>query len=393
MTGLALGDSDGNPAGRWVSIGSGLRAFVPYAPPPQIGYSLELVSALSEADRALGRIDGIANFVPNPALLVVPFLKMEAVLSSRIEGTQTTPEAVFQAEIADKEPVDPDTQEVVNYLDAMYLGLGRLGERPLSLALVRDLHARLLTTVRGGVAQPGRFREEQVHIGPPGQPIDRASYIPPPPWMLPELLEDWERFLNADLGLPPLVHCAILHGQFELIHPFLDGNGRIGRLLMSLFLIARRHLSQPVLFLSAFFERYRSDYYGHLRRISEQGSWTRWLAFFLEAVAVQSRHALTAAQTILGLRDEIRGELQAARAPAHLLTLVDSLFQNPYTSIKHAAEQLGVTHPTAAKAVRTLQRMGFIQEVTGRRRDQRFCATRLLQAIEAGAEPNEDTPD
>ena len=378
-----------SPAGRWVAIPGGAQAFVPNPLPPPLKYDVQLVALLSEADRAIGGVASIADFLPNPGLFVVPFLKIEAVLSSRIEGTQTTTDAVFQAEISDRASLNAETREVVNYLEAMYLGMARLGEQALTLGLVCELHARLLDRARGESSLSGHPRETQVHIGARGRSIHEASYVPPPPDLLPALLEEWERFANADSQLPPLIHCAIMHAHFELIHPFLDGNGRIGRLLMSLFLIARHELSQPLLFLSAFFESHRTQYYERLQAISRDGDWNGWVAFFLRAVAAQSKQALSAARRILGLRDELREELQSAQASSHTLRLLDFLFENPYTTMKHAAERLGVSYPTASKAIRKLEAMGFLQETTGRQRDQRFRATRLLEAIEAAAVPGD----
>ena len=372
---------DENRAGRRVDLGSGLRAFVPHPLPPEIEYTPHLISLLSEADRALGRVEGVAQMLPDPALLAVPFLRVEAVLSSRIEGTITTVGRLFAAEALPGAGVDESTREVVNYLRAMRSGTEHLRHRPMDLNLVCKLHSELLAGVRSQDRAPGRFREEQVWVGRRGNSIAQASYVPPPPWELEAPLADWAGFAQAETDTPPLIHCGLLHGQFEMIHPFADGNGRVGRLLMSLFLIARGQLSEPLLFLSAFFERHRAEYYAALRNISEAGEWEGWLTFFLEGVATQAKQARSMGLKIIRLREELVGQLHAVNATRNTSALLERLFANPYTNVPIAAQALGVSRPTATRAIQVLVDLGFLEEITGRRRDRQFCAMRLLRLL------------
>ncbi|HEY3397062.1 MAG TPA: Fic family protein [Armatimonadota bacterium] len=351
-----------------------------------------MLTLLGEADRALGGVASIAGFVPNPRLLVLPFLKIEAALSSRIEGTQTTPTQVFEAAVTPLDDLSAETREVLNYLEAMELGLESLRTGPLNMGLVRALHDQLLTEVRGADRTPGAYRTNQVFIAPRRQPITEASYIPPPALMVPSLMEDLARFLQPHGEIPPLVQCALVHVQFEMIHPFFDGNGRLGRLILSLMLIAWQYLPQPLLFLSAFLEKNRAEYYHLLAGVSERGDWEAWVAFFLRAVTAQSRQAITAARSILGLRDELRSRLQRDGATSNALRMVDFLFENPYTTIPGVASQLQVSVPTASKTMRDLEKRGFVAEITGRARRQKFCATVILDAILKAAGTEDEAP-
>jgi Fic family protein len=263
--------------GRYIAGSEGARAFVPDPLPPVIDWTPELVRALSDADRAIGRLAGEGSRLPNPHLLIRPFVRREAVLSSRIEGTQATLGELLAAEAGASVDRSPsDLREVANYVVALEYGVERLGSLPLSLRLIRELHARLMEEVRGGQATPGEFRRIQNWIGPPGSTPANAIFVPPPPPEMMVALGDFERFLH-DVSLPPLVQSALLHLQFEAIHPFLDGNGRVGRLLVILFLIDRRILPSPLLYLSAFFEATRREYYSRLRGVTAEGDWNGWI--------------------------------------------------------------------------------------------------------------------
>ena len=385
------------PTGRFVNLPapySDIRAFVPDDLPPALEYSPELSAQLSRASEALGSVSGLAimaGFVPNPMLFAASFLRLEALASSRIEGTQTTAEAVFRAEATDDDRADPDTQEVVNYLKAIELGVQSLRRGgPLDLSLLCDLHRQLLDGARGRDRGPGCFREVTAWIG--SRRIERASYVPPDWREVGSLMQRWADYVRACIAqdraveAPALVQCAFVHPQLEMIHPFRDGNGRIGRLLMSLFLIARGSLSSPVLFLSAYFERNQREYYDRLQAISQEGDWGGWVTFLLEGVEEQSSRALAAARTLLALRDEWRMRLERERTAQPLTTLLDHLFQNPYTTISRVALQLGVSYPTASKYISRLQEMGLLEETTGRKRQMEFCARGMLRQIEEAAQ-------
>ncbi len=365
------------------------KAFVPDDLPPPIEYGAELAAALSQAEYALGGLAVIADFVPNPELFIEPFLRVEAVLSSRIEGTQTTTEDVFRAEADETERLDADTQEVMNYVEGLEIGFERIREGGgLHLGLVCDLHEGLLDSVRGHDRSPGRFREITVWVGSGGRSIDHASYVPPPWQEVPRLMRRWEDYVlgcieeGSKKETSPLIQCAAIHAQLEMIHPFLDGNGRLGRLLLGLFLVAAGHLSKPVLFLSAYFEQHRQEYYRRLQAISKEGDWTGWTVFFLRGVEVQSARAARAAKVLLDLRSEWQSRLHAENAPASVFALLDRLVENPYTSAKRVQHQLKVSAPTAGKAIATLVSLGLLEEVTGRQRDRRFRAAGLLSALE-----------
>src|SRR5437016_8513013 len=281
------------PSGRRVRCGGGYAAFVPDPLPPELEWTPTLVRALSDADRLVGRLAGEGGRLPNPQLLIRPFVRCEAMLSSCIEGTRATLGELLAAEAGaavDRSPAD--LREVANYVVALEYGVKRLKTLPLSLRLTRELHTKLMTGVRGGHATPGEFRKTQNWIGPPGSTLENAIYVPPPPEVLVECLSAWEKFLH-DHSLPVLVQAALMHIQFEAIHPFLDGNGRVGRLLITLFLVERDVLPTPLLYLSAFFEATRGDYYKSLQGVHERGGWEEWLIYFLNGVARQSEDALS----------------------------------------------------------------------------------------------------
>src|SRR6266705_149800 len=298
----------GKTPGRWIVCPGSYKAFVPDTLPPSIEWSPGLVQALSAADRAIWRLAGQGGKLPNPHLLIRPFIRREAVLSSRIEGTQSTLGELLAAEAGVAVERSPDDlREVGNYVVALEYGIERLKTLPLSLRLVRELHEKLMTGVRGHHATPGEFRRTQNWIGRPGDTLAQVSYVPPPPDSLGEYLSAWEKFLH-DRMLPPLVHAALAHYQFETIHPFLDGNGRVGRLLITLELCERDVLPAPLLYLSAFFEATRADYYDGLRGISEKGDWPGWLQYFLNGVARQAEDAVSRAERINALLARWRNE-------------------------------------------------------------------------------------
>jgi cell filamentation protein, protein adenylyltransferase len=375
-----------NPAGRLLRTPQGYWAFAPEKLPREVTLSRDLTYLLSESDRALGELAGMARMLPNPELLVAPLSQREAVLSSRIEGTQAsvTDLALYEAAGAMAPRLPGDVREVQNYRRSMTFGLERMHTLPLSLRLVRELHARLLEGVRGQERTPGEFRTSQNWIGAPGCLLDDATYVPPHPSYLMECLGDWELFLHEDLRIPPIVKCALMHYQFEAIHPFLDGNGRVGRLLVALFLCTSGHLPAPVLYLSPFFERYRDTYYERLRSVSERSEWEEWLAFFARAVTVQCRDALMRSQRLMSLRDEYRRDLLRSKAPPSAQRLVDALFINPGTTLATAARELGVTAMSASRAIRSLCEHGILEEATGRQRDRVYVARAVVDAIETG---------
>jgi Fic family protein len=366
-------------AGRVIRTLTGYHAFVPAPPPPRIHYDATLAMLLSQADAALSELSGIGSVLPNPDLLIAPYVKREAVASSRIEGTQADLSDLLLDEIEPKRtPAGSDVYEIRNYVAAMNLGIEKLNDLPLAIRLIRDLHRVLMQDVRGQEKTPGEFRRSQNWIGPPGSTIATAIYVPPPPDEMMECLTHWERFVNERGALPDLIQCAIMHEHFEAIHPFLDGNGRIGRLLITLFLMGRGRLSKPLLYLSSYIEQHKRDYYDLLQRIRTDGDWQSWIRFFLTAVRDTSRGAVAQARSILALRERYRNKLATQH---RALALLDSLFINPYMTVARARKVLGVTHPTAQKAIDRLANIDMLKESTGRDWGRTWLAGPILKVV------------
>lgn len=378
-------------AGRVIRAAGGYDAFVPAPLPPTLQYTPALVRLLSVADAALSELSGVGHILPNPHLLIAPYVRREAVLSSRIEGTRTTLGELLANEAGQALRVPPDdVREVGNYVVALDYGIERLRSLPMSLRLVRELHERLMHGVRGDRATPGEFRRSQNWIGPHGSTPANAPYVPPPPHEMNVALAAWEEFLHRRDELPDLIQCALMHEHFEAIHPFLDGNGRVGRLLITLFLIERGRLSQPLLYLSEFIERNRDDYYRGLMRIRTHGDWNGWLHYFLAGVEWSARRAVRQARQLLALREAMR---ERVASQSRALSLVDRLFENPYVDANRVKQLLGVSDPTARKALAALENAGLIEETTGRSWGRQYVARGLLAAIEdpgeaEGAQPS-----
>ena len=341
---------------------------------------------LAEAAQSLGELAGLGRNIPNPQILIQSFVRREAVLSSRIEGTRATVADLYAYEAGQQlslpgietTPPDADIQEVLNYVHALEYGLERLQTLPVSVRFIRELHERLMHGVRGEHATPGEVRRSQNWIGTPGATLADATYVPPPVDQMHLALDAFERYLHEEDEYPQLIRLAFIHYQFEAIHPFLDGNGRIGRLLLSLLLVHWGLLSEPLLYLSAYFERNRQLYYDHLLAVSRDGAWREWTMFFLTGVVEQSQNALSKAKELQDLRDSWRNQLQDENVPSRLLNVIDGLFQNPIVSANDLREKFGVSHPTAMTMIRRLVKMGVLVEMTGRERNQRYVAQKIL---------------
>ncbi|MCE2654113.1 MAG: Fic family protein [Planctomycetaceae bacterium] len=375
----------GHP-GRLVQIatdGRSVCAYVPAPLPPVFPWTGEIVTALSAADRALGQLAGVGRNLPNPHLLIGPFKRREAVLSSRIEGTQASLSDLLLFEAAPVgEPAVGDVLEVVNYVRALDYGLARQRILPMSQRLLCEMHGRLLEGVRGQNQAIGEFRRSQNWIGPAGRPIDEAVFVPPPVNEMTGCLAAFEKFLHAKSELPTLVRLAAVHYQFEAIHPFYDGNGRIGRLLVTLLLCIEGVLPEPLLYLSAYLERHRQQYYERLLGVSQRGEWREWFVFFLRGVAESAMDAVERAAKLSALREDYRRRLVGRRASAHPLALADQLFAHPAISVPQAAKLLGVTQRAAQLNIDKLVAAKIVQEVTGRKRNRVFLATEIVRAVE-----------
>lgn len=376
-------DFSADSPGRLVRTLDGHCAFLPHPLPPPFSFDATILQMLSEADRALGQLAGVGAMLPNPHLLIGPFVRREAVLSSRIEGTVATAQqlVLFEA-LPGGRPSAPDVHEVANYVKALEHGLTRLKKLPISLRLIREIHGVLLKDVRGEASRPGEFRPTQNFIGRAGQTIEAARFVPPPVSEMHKALNEFERFLHAPSDLPALVQLALIHYQFEAIHPFMDGNGRVGRLLISLLLCERGLLPQPLLYLSVYLESHRDAYIDHLLRVSQTGSWSEWIGFFLRGVAEQSRDAISRSQELMDLRKEYQRRVQSPRASALLVQLVDDLFANPAMTIGQARKRLEVTYRSAQQNVEKLVKAGILREHTGRSRNRIYVAPEIVSIIQ-----------
>lgn len=339
--------------------GADFLAFRPAPLPRALELPIETVLALSEADAALGRLAGAGRKIHDPTAFIQPYVTREALASSRIEGTQASLSDVFKADAAGL--ATGDVQEVWNYRAAMKEGLYQLPDLPLVGRVVREIHKTLMTGVRGEDKRPGEFRDRPVWIGSPTDRPDNAVFVPPLPNEMLSAWRDWEDFANTQQRLPKLIQCALMHYQFETIHPFLDGNGRLGRLLIVFFLVHRAALPAPLLYISAYLEQHRREYYERLQGVRERGEIQEWLQFFLTAVAVQAEDAVSRAEALHDLRETYRSQLSGSRSRA--VELVDLLFTNPFITARRAAERLTMTNQGALKLIRQVEAHGWLRNV------------------------------
>lgn len=376
-----------NRAGYYVRQVTGYRAFqpAPLPPDPPIRIDGELQVALSDADRALGRLDGSISTLPNPDLFVYMYVRKEAVLSSQIEGTQSSLQDLIAAESQVFTPDRPgDVGEVVNYVAAMNHGLERLRELPVSVRLIREIHERLLKGVRGSNLTPGELRTSQNWIGPSGCTLNEAAFIPPPPGEIGAALGQLERFIHKEDSLPSLLKIGLAHAQFETIHPFLDGNGRVGRLLITFLLCEKQILAKPVLYLSNYFKRHRAEYYNKLQAIRDRGEWEEWIVFFLKGVSEVSREATITVRNILTLRESHRTAItdKFGRAAANGHRVLEHLYESPIVTVNKVQSLTGTTYPAANQLVGKLVEAGILFEVTGQARNRRFRYQKYIELFD-----------
>lgn len=373
-----------NKPGKVIKTLQGYWAYLPNPLPPQLPISWDLAKEISEADRSLSELSGVAQTLPNPHLLINPFIRREAVLSSRIEGTQASLSDLFFFEASEIVPAkSPDVREVSNYVKALEYGLKRIKELPLSRRLISELHALLLKGVRGEHLTPGHFRNTQNWIGPAGCTLMEATFVPPPSHEMEEAMSQLEKYLHAPSSLPLLVKYALVHYQFEVIHPFLDGNGRIGRLLITLLLCLEGILPQPLLYLSAYFEKNREEYYRLLLAVSQTGAWSEWIIYFLRGVKEQSRDALKRSNRLILLQQEFRQKLQTKRSSALSLRLSDELFQYPAITAAQVSEKFKITPRAAQQNIQKLIGASILKEATGKQRNRVYIAEAIIKIIEA----------
>lgn len=374
-------------AGVYIQQPTGYRAFQPKAlpPDPPLDMDNEMWTLLSEADRALGRLDGATSNLPNPDLFVMMYVRKEAVLSSQIEGTQASLNDVLEQEARVLRESSPDdVGEVLNYVNSMNYGLARLAEFPLSLRLLKEIHERLMAGTRGHEKNPGEFRRSQNWIGSGGGNLQSAKFVPPAPDDMHVALGEWERFLYEPVEVPVLIRAGLLHAQFETIHPFLDGNGRVGRLLITFFLCEREVLVRPMLYLSHYFKANRTEYYDRLQAIRDHGDWENWLKFFLRGIAVVANEATDVARKILNLRESDRERIRVTmgRATADAIRLHENLFARPFINVSHAMVITGRGFAAANRMVGQLQELGILEEQTGNQRNRVFLYREFLRLFD-----------
>lgn len=373
-----------NPkVGKAIRTQTGYWTFIPAPLPPEIEWTTPLILALSDADRELSKLTTLAGNFPFPRLLTQPFMRREAVLSSRIEGTRASLVDLYNyesAQLSFLEPTD-DVREVHNYVLALDYGLERLETLPVSLRLIREIHARLMEGVRGGHLTPGKFRKTQNWIGPAGSTIETATYVPPPMDEMHNALNELEKFIHADTEIPTLARAGMIHYQFEAIHPFLDGNGRVGRLIIMLLFHEWNILSQPLLNLSAYFERHRQEYYDHLLAVSQRGKWEEWLRFFLRGISLQAQDSVFRMTSLQGIRTKYEALVQADRNSARMAAVVDFVFSRPILSIKQLESGLDMPYMAAKRYVEKLVDAGVLQETTGYARNRVFQANEIFDAL------------
>jgi Fic family protein len=362
-------------AGRFITQPEGYAAFIPkpLPPDPPLGLDADLLNLLEAAAGELGRLDGVAKVIPDPEFFVSMYVRREAVLSSQIEGTQSTLEDLLELEL-ESEPSDPysDVFDLINYVQAMNFGLDRIKTLPLSLRLIREIHTELLRDARDSKATPGEFRRTQNWIGPQGASLKQATFVPPPVSEMKKALHDFEGFLHAESRYPTLIEVGLAHAQFETIHPFLDGNGRVGRLLNTFLLVHRGILRQPLLYLSYYFKLHRTEYYDRLMAVRSSGDWEGWIQFFLRGVVQTAQEATETAERLFELRESHRSMILEKNLGQNGLLLLSHLFQRPLVNINLLASMLGSTFPTASRLVSGFEELGILKEITGQKRSRMF---------------------
>lgn len=376
-----------NRSGRYINQPAGYKAFIPapLPPDPPIIIKGDLQNLLSKADMSIARLDGMGHVLPNANLFIAMYVKKEALLSSQIEGTQASLEDLFEFESGEKLENINDVAEVVNYVKALNYGMERLQEFPMSLRLLKDIHAVLMEGVRGGEKTPGEFKKTQNWIGPAGCTLRDATFVPPPPHEAEKGMGELELYLHNPQQLPILVDCALIHYLFETIHPFLDGNGRLGRLLITYYLHWKGVMDKPLLYLSYFFKKHRQEYYDRLNMVRDKGDFEQWIAFFLKGVVVTADSAVDTARNILELQTTHRNLLWQKKISSPLAVgILEKLYYTPYVSVNDIAREFNISYQAASTLVSQLESAGILKEITGRKRDKRYIYAEYFNILSEG---------
>ena len=376
-----------NRSGAYINQSTGYKAFIPKPLPPKPSIALEgnLQNLLSKADMSLARLDGIGYILPNVDLFIAMYVRKEALLSSQIEGTQASLEDLFEFESGEKPENINDVAEVVNYIKALNYGMERLGRFPMSLRLLKEIHSVLMKGVRGGEKMPGEFRKSQNWIGPAGCTLKEATFLPPPPHETEKAMGDLEKYMHGKERLPLLIDCALVHYQFETIHPFLDGNGRLGRLLITYYLYWKGALHKPLLYLSHYFKKRRQEYYDRLNMVRENEDYEQWLAFFLKGIKETADSAIDTSRRILELQSAHRNILWKKNISSPLAVgILEQLFITPYVSVNDIAKGFKISYQAASTLVSQLEKAGILKEITGRKRDKRYIYADYINILSEG---------
>ena len=361
--------------------GDQYNVFIPNPLPPNIEFDEELVLILSRAEEKLGKLSGVCLTLPSPNLLIIPYLRKEAIMSTRIEGTRISMQEVLLSEAKEREEKTKDAQEVVNYINTVNYALTKIEKSPINVELIKEMHKVLMEGVRGDDKAPGEFREVQNWIGSELSKVSNANFVPPNPEAVPKLMEDLIEYLNTEHNVPVLVRCALMHYQFETIHPFCDGNGRIGRSLITVYLCKKKKIIKPLLYISEFFEKHRLEYNELLLKTGQTGKFEGWIKFFLKAVEVQSEDASVRAHKLLYLRESYRKRVQREAQSSDILNIIDYLFSNPFITVKRAQHILDVTYPTGKKYVEKLVEYEILKETNRLQREKTFVAYEIYEII------------
>lgn len=374
-------------SGQYISQLSGYRAFIPSPLPPNPPIKIDdsMNQLLSEANIALGRLDNVGYLLPNIDYIIAMYVRKEALLSSQIEGTQASLDDIFEYESHISIKNIQDVEEVVNYIKALNHGLKRLKEFPMSIRLIKEIHNILLSQTRGMDKTPGEFKRSQNWIGPAGSSLKNASFIPPPPAESLNAMGELELYMHNTQKLPVLITCALIHYQFETIHPFLDGNGRIGRLLITFYLCWKEVMQKPLLYLSYYFKLHRQEYYDRLNLVREKGDYEQWINFFLKSVICTSESALGTVKQVLELADTHKNKLINEKISSPMaIGLLDYLFVKPHISTHDVAEHFQMTFQTAQTLINHFVKMEILREITGRKRDRRYSYWQYLEYLSEG---------
>ena len=361
--------------------GKEYKVFIPNPLPPKIDFDEELVLILSKAEEKLGKLSGVGLSLPSPNLLIIPYLRKEAIMSTRIEGTRISLQEVLLSETKEGEEKTPDAKEVINYINTVNYALKHVEDNQIDLNLIKKMHKILMGGVRGDEKSPGKFRDVQNWIGSEFSNVSDAIFVPPNPKAVPKLMDDLIDYLNTEHNIPVLVRCALMHYQFETIHPFCDGNGRIGRSLISVYLCKKKKIIKPLLYISEFFEKYRLNYNELLLKTGQTGKFEEWIKFFLKAIEVQSEDALLRAHKLLLLRESYRKQIQNETQTSEILNIIDYLFSNPFVTVSKAGKVSAVTYPTAKRYIDKLIKYGILKETKHLQRERTYVAHEIYEII------------